>query len=167
MTLTFDLWLAFCIIGHPEWTSLLSMVITHGNFTMIRWQEHSVVKMVSQTDWRTDRQVAQTCKDTVLWANRQADGWRDRSVLRAACSQLKIKWTVRHISIRCISPLFTCLPVISAHLNTIRIAIQLQVSNAAGKRCGQPKLQPLVYIAMQPPDHKFKFKFKSFIESRL
>ena len=56
MTLTFDLW--------PfAWTSLLSLVITHENFMMIRLQGH--------------------CEKVVT------DRWTDRSVLRA-WSQLKI-----------------------------------------------------------------------------
>ena len=63
VTLTFDLW------PWPlAWTSHLSMVITLGNFSMIRWWEHSEKGVRDgQTDGRTD--------------------W---SVLRAAWSQLKI-----------------------------------------------------------------------------
>ena len=63
VTLTFDLW------PWPlAWTSHLSMVIIPGNFSMIRWWEHSEKGVTDgQTDGRTD--------------------W---SVLRAAWSQLKI-----------------------------------------------------------------------------
>ena len=66
VTLTFDLW---------PWpflqTSRLSMIITPENFMMIRWEEHSGKSVRDgQTDGTTDR-------------------WADRSVLRAACSQLK------------------------------------------------------------------------------
>ena len=46
VTLTFDLW------PRPfAWTSLLSLVITHENFMMIRWWEHS---QKGVTDGRTD-----------------------------------------------------------------------------------------------------------------
>ena len=63
VTLTFDLW------PWPyAWTSLLSLVITPENFVMIRWWEHSQKGV-------TDRQT---------------DGRTERSVLRAAWSQLKI-----------------------------------------------------------------------------
>ena len=63
MTLTFNLW------PWPfAWTSLLSIVITPKNFMMIRWEEHSEKGV-------TDRQT---------------DGRTERSVLRAAWSQLKI-----------------------------------------------------------------------------
>ena len=66
LTLTFDLW------PWPlAWTSLLSLVITSENFMMIWWEEH--------------------CEKGVTdgWTDRQMDGQTDRSVLRAARSQLK------------------------------------------------------------------------------
>ena len=50
------------------WTSLLSMVITPENFMMIWWGEHSEKGVI-----KTDR-------------------WTERSVLRAAWSQLKTQW---------------------------------------------------------------------------
>ena len=53
------------------WTSLLSMVITPENFMMVWWQEHGEKRCDRQTDGRRDRQT-------------------ERSVLRAAWSQLKI-----------------------------------------------------------------------------
>ena len=50
VTLAFDLW------PWPfAWTSLLSMVITPGNFMVIRWWEHA--EKVWRTDGRTDRQT--------------------------------------------------------------------------------------------------------------
>ena len=49
VTLTFNLW-----PWPVAWTSLLSMVITSENFTMIRWQEHSEKGV---TDRQTDRQT--------------------------------------------------------------------------------------------------------------
>ena len=71
VTLTFDLW------PWPlAWTLLLSMVITPENFMMIRWPEHS---QKGVTDRQTDRQT---------------DGRTERSVLRAAWSQLKMSWSV-------------------------------------------------------------------------
>ena len=63
VTLTFDLW-----PWSFAWTSLLSMVITSGNFMMIRWQEHSEKGV---TDRQTDRRT-------------------DWTIHRAAWSQLKI-----------------------------------------------------------------------------
>ena len=53
VTLTFDLW------PWPfAWTSLLTMVITPGNFMMIRWWEHGEKGVTDrQTDGRTDRQT--------------------------------------------------------------------------------------------------------------
>ena len=76
VTLTFDLW------PWPfAWTSCLSMVITPENFR-IRWQEHC---QKGETDGRTDRQT-----------DGRTDGRAERSVLRAAWSQLKSKhidWT--------------------------------------------------------------------------
>ena len=66
VTLTFDLW------PWPfAWTALLSMVITYENSVMIRWEEHSGKGV-------TDRQEGQTDRRT------------ERSVLRAAWSQLKM-----------------------------------------------------------------------------
>ena len=63
-TLTFDIW------PWPfAWTSLLSLVITPGNFLMIRWEEHC---QKGVTDRRTDRQT-------------------EIAVLRAAWSQLKME----------------------------------------------------------------------------
>ena len=62
VTLTFDLW-----PWSFAWISLLSMVITPENFMMIRWQEH--------------------CEKRVT--DGQTDGQTERSVLRAAWSQLK------------------------------------------------------------------------------
>ena len=63
VTLTFDLW------PWPfAWTSLLSLVITPENFMMIGWWEHS---QKGVTDRRTDGQT-------------------DRTIHRAAWSQLKI-----------------------------------------------------------------------------
>ena len=65
VTLTFDLW------PWPfAWTSRLSMVITPENFRMIRWQEH--------------------CHKGVMGG--QTDRQMERSVLRAAWSQLKRVW---------------------------------------------------------------------------
>ena len=53
MNLAFDLW--------PElfaWTSLLSLVITHKNFVMLRWQKHSEKGVTDrQTDKQTDKQT--------------------------------------------------------------------------------------------------------------
>ena len=61
VTLTFDLW------PWPfAWTSRRSMVITPENFRMIRWWEHSEKRCDGRTDGQTER-----------------------SVLRAAWSQLK------------------------------------------------------------------------------
>ena len=53
VTLTFDLW------PWPfAWTSLLTMVITHENFMMIRWWEHGEKGVTDgQTDRRTDRRT--------------------------------------------------------------------------------------------------------------
>ena len=71
VTLTFDLW------PWPfAWTSLLSMVITSENFTMIRRQEHSEKDV---TDRRTDG-----------WT----DGQTDWTIHRAAWSQLKTTWYI-------------------------------------------------------------------------
>ena len=67
VTLTFDLW-PWTLAREP----IMSLVITHENFTMIRWWEHSEKRV---TDRRTNRQT-------------------DRSVLRAAWSHLK---KMRHI----------------------------------------------------------------------
>ena len=67
VTLTFDIW------PWPfAWVSRLSLVITPENCMMIRWWEHSAKKGVTdgRTDGRTDRP-------------------KERSVLRAASSQLK------------------------------------------------------------------------------
>ena len=67
VTLTFDLW------PWPfAWTSLLTMVITPGNFMMIRWWEHGEKGV---TDRQTDRQTENT-------------------ICRAAWSQLK---TIGHL----------------------------------------------------------------------
>ena len=51
VTLTFDLW------PWPfAWTSLLSLVITHENFVMIRWSKHSQKGVTDrQTDWTIHR----------------------------------------------------------------------------------------------------------------
>ena len=66
VTLTFDLW------PWPfAWTSLLSLVITPGNFMMIRWWEHGEKGV---TDGRTDRRT---------------DGRTDWTSHIAAWSQLK------------------------------------------------------------------------------
>ena len=71
VTLTFDLW------PWPfAWTSLLSLIIPPDNFMMIRWWELSDKGV---TDGRMDRQT-------------------DRSVLRAAWSQLKTSWSQYQIS---------------------------------------------------------------------
>ena len=53
VTLTFDLW------PWPfAWTSLLSLVITHENFMMIRWWEHSQKGVTDrQTDGRTENTI--------------------------------------------------------------------------------------------------------------
>ena len=65
VTLTFDLW------PWPfAWTSRLSMVITPENFRMIQWQEH--------------------CQKGVMGG--QTDRQTERSVIRAAWSQLKRVW---------------------------------------------------------------------------
>ena len=71
VTLTFDLW-----TWPFAWISLLSLVITPENFMMIRWWEHSEKGV---TDGQTD-------------------GRMERSVLRAAWSQLKIYifWTSKY-----------------------------------------------------------------------
>ena len=72
VTLTFDL------CPWPlAWTSLLSMVITPEKF-IIRWQEHS--KKVWQID---------TGRQTEGQTDGQTDGRTERTVLRAAWSQLK------------------------------------------------------------------------------
>ena len=68
VALTFDLW-----PGPFAWISFLSFVITPENFMMIRWWEHSEKGV---TGGRTD-------------------GWTERSVPRAAWSQLK---TIGHLS---------------------------------------------------------------------
>ena len=69
VTLTFDLW------PWPfAWISLLSLVITPENVIMIQWWEHSE----KSCDRRTDRQT---------------DVRTERSVLRAAWSQLKTRIT--------------------------------------------------------------------------
>ena len=79
VTLTFDLW------PWPfEWTSLLSLVITSENFVMIRWWEHSQKGV-------TDRQT---------------DGQTERSVLRAAWSQLKRCYTEFFLSEQKIGNIF-------------------------------------------------------------
>ena len=72
VTLTFDLW------PWPfAWTSLLSLVITPENFTMIGWWEHSQKGVTDrQTDRRTDRRT---------------DGRTDWTIHRAAWSQLKTR----------------------------------------------------------------------------
>ena len=70
VTLTFDLW------SWPfAWTSILSLGITPEKFMMIRWREHSDIGV---TDWRTDGRT-----------ERQTD----RTICRAAWSQLKTLWT--------------------------------------------------------------------------
>ena len=67
VTLTFDLW------PWPfAWTSLLSLVITPENFMMIRWWEHS---QKGVTDRQTDRRT-------------------EKTIHRAAWSQLKIWHTI-------------------------------------------------------------------------
>ena len=71
VTLTFDLW------PWPfAWTLLWSLVITPGNFMMIRWWEHS---QKGVTDRQTDRQT---------------DGQTENTICRAAWSQLK---TIGHL----------------------------------------------------------------------
>ena len=55
-------------------TSLFSMVITPANFMMIRWEQHS-------ENGVAERQGS--------WTDGQTDGRTERSVLRAAWSQLK------------------------------------------------------------------------------
>ena len=67
VTLTLDLW-----PWSFAWTSLLSLVITPKNFMMIQWWEHSQKGV-------TDRQT-----------NRQTDGRREKTIHRAAWSQLKL-----------------------------------------------------------------------------
>ena len=57
-----------------SWTSLFSMVITPANFMMIRWEQHS-------ENGVAERQGS--------WTDGQTDGRTERSVLRAAWSQLK------------------------------------------------------------------------------
>ena len=68
VTLTFDLW------PWPfAWTSVLSLVLTPENFVMIQWWEHS------QKGVTADRQ-----------ADRRTDGRTEKTIHRAAWSQLKI-----------------------------------------------------------------------------
>ena len=71
VTLTFDL------LPWPfAWTSLLSLVITADNVVMMRWQGHFEKGV---TDGLTDGQT-----------DGQTNGGTDRSVLRAAWSQLNL-----------------------------------------------------------------------------
>ena len=75
VTLTFDLW------PWPfAWTLRWSLVITHENFKMIRWWEHSQKGVM---DRRTDRQT-----------DRRTDGQTENTICRAAWSQLK---TIGHL----------------------------------------------------------------------
>ena len=81
VTLTFDLW-----PWSFAWTSLLSMVITSGNFMMIRWQQHSEKGVTDrQTDGRTDWTI-----DRAAWSQLKMGKWPDTSVINNPCK----KWLI-------------------------------------------------------------------------
>ena len=95
VTLTFDLW------PWPfAWTSLLSLVITPENFTMIRWWEHSQKRVTDgQTDRRTDRQtdgLNQSYSCLVAAKNRLMVGYLDIRIIVLICDcgfELKMTFT--------------------------------------------------------------------------
>ena len=68
VTLTFDLWPWL-----SAWTSLLSLVITPENFTMIRWWEHSQKGVTDgQTGGRTDWTIHRAA-----WSQRKTSDFGD------------------------------------------------------------------------------------------
>ena len=77
------------------WMSLLSLVITPGNFMMILWGEHSQKDVTDrQTDRQTENTIHRAAWSQLKRCDRQTDGQTENTICRAAWSQLK---TIGHI----------------------------------------------------------------------